>query len=272
MKRKLRQSAAVLVFCLAAGIVVSQDSPARPEFDLGVQAYRHAKYEEAIRHFEQAVERDPGFWSAHLYLATALAQQYLPGVEEAGNLRTAERALGEYKKVLEQDASQRYALLGIAHLCLQMKKFEDAKDYYNKAIELDPNDPESYYSIAVIDWTETYEPRMKIRAKLKLGPEQPLIHSAQCLEVRQANADRVQEGIDMLVHALQLRPDYDDAMAYMNLLYREKADMQCGDPQAYAEDLKVADQWVDLTMGAKEVKKKQFSPEQKPSDAKPEKP
>ena len=34
----------------------------------------------------------------------------------------------------------------------------------------------------------------------------------------------------MLEKALELRPDYDDAMAYMNLMYRERADLQCDDP------------------------------------------
>ena len=54
----------------------------------------------------------------------------------------------------------------------------------------------------------------------------------------------IQEGIDNLNKALQLRPDYDDAMAYMNLMYRERADVQCDDPSARAADLKTADEWV----------------------------
>ena len=33
----------------------------------------------------------------------------------------------------------------------------------------------------------------------------------------------------MLQKALQLRPDYDDAMAYLNLIYRERGDLQCDD-------------------------------------------
>ena len=57
-----------------------------------------------------------------------------------------------------------------------------------------------------------------------------------------------------LVKALTLRRGYDDAMAYMNPLYRGRADIQCGDPKAYRADLKEADRWVDLTMAAKEAK------------------
>ena len=43
-------------------------------------------------------------------------------------------------------------------------------------------------------------------------------------------------------------------MAYMNLMYRERADIQCGDAKAYAADLKTADDWVDLTLGTKKRK------------------
>jgi hypothetical protein len=35
----------------------------------------------------------------------------------------------------------------------------------------------------------------------------------------------VDEGIADLQKAITLKPDYDDAMAYLNLLYRRKADM-----------------------------------------------
>ena len=60
--------------------------------------------------------------------------------------------------------------------------------------------------------------------------------------------------VDNLNKALQLRPDYDDAMAYMNLMYREKADIECDDPGARSADLKTADEWVDKTMATKKAK------------------
>ena len=58
----------------------------------------------------------------------------------------------------------------------------------------------------------------------------------------------------MLQKALELRPDYDDAMAYLNLMYREKGDLECDDPAARAADLKTADEWVDKTMATKKIK------------------
>jgi hypothetical protein len=43
-------------------------------------------------------------------------------------------------------------------------------------------------------------------------------------------------------------------MAYMNLMYREKADVECDDLAARAEDLKTADSWVDKTLATKKAK------------------
>jgi lipoic acid synthetase len=143
---------------------------------------------------------------------------------------------------------------GIAYLDLQMKKFDDSKKYYHTASDLNPNDPENYYSIAVIDWTQTYVPRQEARAKLRLELDEALSKDeGACLEMKHKNAANVQDGIDNLNKALQLRPDYDDASAYMNLTYRERADIQCDDPIARAADLKTADEWVDKTMAIKKA-------------------
>jgi hypothetical protein len=72
--------------------------------------------------------------------------------------------------------------------------------------------------------------------------------------LREKNSSVIEDGIAELLKALQLRPDYDDAMAYLNLLYRERADLQCDDPAAHAADLKTADEWVDKTMAVKKAK------------------
>jgi hypothetical protein len=63
-----------------------------------------------------------------------------------------------------------------------------------------------------------------------------------------------EHGIDSLKKAIALRPDYDDAMAYINLLYRERADLEYDDPGARARDLKTADDWVDKTLATKKMK------------------
>jgi len=58
----------------------------------------------------------------------------------------------------------------------------------------------------------------------------------------------------MLNKALEQRKDYDDAMAYLNLLYRQRADQQCPDTETAMADLKAADDWVTKAMDTKKQK------------------
>jgi tetratricopeptide (TPR) repeat protein len=245
-----------ILFALLAGSGCTK-LRARDQLNKGVQSYKNARYEEAIEHFKNAVALDPSLVNARLYLATAFAQQYIPGADTPENNRFAEQAIDEFKKVLEQNPvreAQVSSLKGIASLYFNMKKLDQAKEYNRKVTELDPNDPEAFYSIGVIDWTETYAPRMEERAKLGLKPVEDLKDKKVCAMLKGKNESKVDEGIQALEKALQLRPDYDDAMAYMNLMYRERADYECEDPSARAADKKTADEWVDKTMATKKAK------------------
>jgi tetratricopeptide (TPR) repeat protein len=235
---------------------------ARDQLNKGVKAYKDNHYEQAIDHFQQSVRLDPSLINARMYLATAYVSQYIPGVDSPDNLRTAQQAIDEYQRVIDANPSRDQkvnAAKGIAYLYLNEKKWDDAKKYYRMASELDPNDPEPYYSIGVIDWTACYQPRMEERAKLGMKPDEHLSASNKeqkkaCELLKPKNEPYIQEGIDSLNKAIQLRPDYDDAMAYMNLMYREKADVECDDAAARTEDLKTADGWVDKTLAVKKAK------------------
>ncbi|MHB8214808.1 MAG: tetratricopeptide repeat protein [Candidatus Sulfotelmatobacter sp.] len=235
---------------------------ARDQLNKGVTAYKNAKYEEAIDHFQQAVALDPTLINAKMYLATAFAQQYIPGADTPDNNKMAEQAIEQYQHVLDMKPARDQRVnsaKGIAYLYLNMKKFDDAKKYYRMAADVDPNDPEPYYSVGVIDWTACYQPRMEERAKLGLKPDENLNAKNKdqkkvCAELKIKNMPSIQEGIDSLNKAIQLRPDYDDAMAYLNLMYREKADVECDDLNQRQEDLKTADHWVDQTLSTKKAK------------------
>jgi Tetratricopeptide repeat len=235
---------------------------ARDQLNKGVKSYKDNHYEEAIGHFQQAVQLDPSLMNARMYLATAFVSQYIPGVDSPDNLRTAQQAIEEYQKVIDSNPSRDQKVnsaKGIAYLYLNMKKWDDAKKYYRMASDADPNDPEPYYSVGVIDWTACYQPRMEERAKLGLKPEEHLSAKNKdqkkvCQELKEKNGPAIQEGIDSLNKAISLRPDYDDAMAYMNLMYRERADVECEDEAARAADLKEADGWVDKTLATKKAK------------------
>lgn len=257
--RLLSLAAVALALCSSVGC---DKLRARDQLNKGVDSYKNSHFEQAIEHFKNAVELDPSLTNARMYLATAYVSLYIPGVDSPDNLRTAEQAIEQYEKVIAGKPSRDQKVnsaKGIAYLYLNMKKFDDAKKYYRQASDADPGDAEPYYSVGVIDWTASYQPRMEERAKLGLKPEENLNpknkdQKAVCDALKVRNMPVIQEGIDSLNKALQLRADYDDAMAYLNLMYREKADVECDDLSVRAEDLKTADHWVDETLRVKKEK------------------
>ncbi len=143
-------------------------------------------------------------------MATAYAQQYIPGADSPDNNRYAEQAIEEFKKVLAANPpkeQQVHSLKGIASLYYNMKKMDQAREYYQKVADLDPNDPETYYSLGVIDWMETYQPRMDARAKLGLKPTDDSSKDKKtCAELLKAikdkNEPKVEDGIQNLQKAV----------------------------------------------------------------------
>jgi Tfp pilus assembly protein PilF len=105
MPRLILLSLIIISFLSACAAQDDPKAAARTELNAGVQAFRQANYEEAVRHFEQAVALDPEFVTAHLYLATAYAQMFVPGVDTPENVVWATKGINEYREVLQRTPS-----------------------------------------------------------------------------------------------------------------------------------------------------------------------
>src|SRR5437868_3064656 len=103
MKKSLRVLVVVAIAAAMLSAAGCNKLRARDQLNKGVQAYKNLKYEEAIDHFQQAVSLDPALLNARLYLATAYANEYIPGADTPENNRAAEQAIDEFKKVLDQN-------------------------------------------------------------------------------------------------------------------------------------------------------------------------
>ncbi len=258
MTYSARLMSALAIAVLVLGSAGCNKLRARDQLNKGVQAYRAAQYEAAIEHFKNAVDLDSDLKVAKLYLATAYAQQYVPGVDTPDNVRNAQLAIDEYKKVLENDPKSVNSLKGIAFLYMQQKKFDQAREYYKKAIDADPNDPEIYYSVGVIDWSQSYKDAADLKAANSMKVDDELKGKGSqkwCDQLKEKDGPIIDEGTKMLQTAIEKRQDYDDAMAYLNLIYRRKAnDMTCDDAQARADLKKQADDWSEKAMTARKKK------------------
>lgn len=236
---------------------------ARDQLNKGVQAYKAAKYEEAIDHFQKAVSLDPTYPMTRTYLATAYAQQVVPDLQTPENQKTAQMSINQFKMVLEKDPTDVTALKQIANLYMDLDQFDKAKDWQQKVLQTDPKDAEAAYTIGVIDWRVAYKNAIGDLRSANMqddGQGNPKMPKQVCQEIKQQNGDVVQQGLDYLQKAIDIRPTYDDAMSYINLMYRQKANLDCGDDAARKADIQTADQWAAKALGtrrANEEKKNQ---------------
>src|SRR5436305_3373619 len=249
---------AMLILAVAALAVLATSCNqlrARDQLNKGVQAFTNAQYPEAVEHFKLAVELDPGFSAARLYLATAYMQQYIPGADSPENNKMATAAFENFKKVLETEPKNGVAIASIASLNLNQKKWDEAQQWYDKLVAVEPNNADAYYSMGFIAWSKWYPVYGTARANLGMKQEDPgpIKDKKVKEELRQKWVPVIDAGLAALDKALQINPEYDDAMAYENLLVREKADL-ADNKDEYEKQIKIADDWVQKALATKKVK------------------
>jgi tetratricopeptide (TPR) repeat protein len=244
-----------MVLALLATAVGCQQLKARDQLNKGVHSYRLAKYAEAVEFFRRATELDPTFHTARLYLATAYMSQYIPGAESPENLEKAKSAHDEFQKVLEQNPNDTVAIASIASLMYHQKKLDEAEKWYLRLSQVDPKNKEALYSMGNIIWAKCYPKTGSARATMGMKPEDPgpLKDKKVREELRTELMPRIEQGLQYLDKALQLDPEYDDAMGFVNLLYRQRADLQ-ETADAYKADIDKAEEWVNKTMETKKMK------------------
>lgn len=239
---------------------------ARDHLNKGVQAFKSAKYSDAAEHFKTAVDLDPSFEMPRLYLATAYMQQYIPGAESPENIEVAQKANDEFQKVLQMDPKNKLAIesmaslrynqaQGITDLSKKLAKLDEAREWYQKLVDVDPTNKQGLYSLAVITWLKWYPEYKQARDKMGMKPEEPgpLKDKKVREELKAKWGGPIDAGIKDLERALQVDNEYDDAMAYLNLLIRQRADLT-DSKEAAEKEVKIADNWVQKALETKKVK------------------
>lgn len=229
-----------------------QKLKSRDQLNKGVQAFKSAQYADAVESFKTAVELDPNFPTARLYLGTAYMQQYIPGAESPENNRMASAARDEFMKVLEQDPNEKTAIASLASLYLNQKNWDESEKWYRKYAAVDPNNPVPWYSQGFIAWSKWYPVYGKTLNDIGMSQEhpEPIKDKKLRAELAAKYGPVIDGGLQALDKALQIDPDYDDAMAYENLLIRERAVLR-DTKEECDKDIKTADDWVAKTLETK---------------------
>jgi TonB family protein len=154
----------------------------------------------------------------------ALARRY----EEAGDLKNAEKTYVELTKARPKDPG---AFLNLAGYYNRRGNFEKSIAALSARAALEPNNPEGYYTMAAYYWEKAYR-------GTDLSDAQKAAHVAAGL----SNIDR----------ALQLRPEYMEALTYKNLLLRLQANLE-SDPDVQKTLIAEADKLRDQALKLKQA-------------------
>jgi tetratricopeptide (TPR) repeat protein len=269
-RKRTCRSLVALIFALiaVAGLSGCNKLKARDKLSQGAQAYKNGQFDRAIEDFQDAIRLDPDLTVAQLYLATAYQSQYIPAAPSEENKRMADEAIRLYGEILNKDPKNLDAIDRMGALLYAMastpfspEKFEESKKYHLRHIELSPNDADPYYWVGLIDWTLVYHENQSLRADYnkahytkQIKDDQPLPPDLRD-KFNSEESALVGDGIDSMKKAIERRPDFDDAMAYLSLLDRQKADM-VSEPSEREDLQKQADALLEQV---KQVKQKKAS-------------
>ena len=237
---------------------------ARDNLNKGVNAFRAGQYTAAADAFKEAIDLDPELPAARLYLATAYMSQYVPGSDTPENRRNADSALDQFNQVLQADPGNLLATQSVANLYYQMKDLPKAQDWEKKVIGIDPKNKEAYYTLGVIAWTQFVPADREARASMEMSPESP--GPLKSIKAAKGKTDpkadlkakywqSLTDGIEAEKKALDVDPEYENAMAYMNLLIRFRADL-LDSKEEYQAAVKEADGWVQKNLETTKAKAK----------------
>jgi len=262
--RGLALGATALALLLLGGCARLQ---ARAEMKKGNALYQNGSYREALAQFQRGLELDPGATFAWRPVGLSAMALHRPGAATRENTEYADIAIDAFQKYLAafpddhkvdeylttvlvnaERNDQALARLeqrakdhpedkaidqAILTLLIKAKRLPDA---LARARGARPRpDPQALYSIGVAAWSRSYgDPTLDLATRAAV----------------------VDLGLDALNQALEIKPDYFEAMAYINLLYREKAKtiVDYGEAQAW---IAKAEEWTARALALRERLKQQ---------------
>jgi tetratricopeptide (TPR) repeat protein len=256
------------VLCLIAALTLALSSlgctkiRARMEIKAANEAYQKEDYAGALPHYQRARQIDPSFPDLDRLVGYSEIGLYVPDDKSPKNEQHADRAILELNNYLKKRPDDRIARDALINMYLNANRTSQAIDYFRNYLIAHPADLEAVKSIATLyakqgDFNESLNWYQKITLLDSKNPEAFYIFGVVCYEKVSKNppADPAQKmeiitrGKDALQHAIDMKPDYAEAMAYLNLLWRQQALVDAlTDPVKAQADVAQADAIRNKTM------------------------
>src|SRR4051812_40332369 len=251
MKKRLCLLAALILSLSSAGCM--NQIKARMEIKDANDAYEHEDYPAALQHYTRARQIDAGFPDLDRMIGYSQIGMYVPDDKSPANEAHADAAIMELNKYLKKRPDDRIARDALISMYLSANRTSQAIDYFRNYLTSHPADLEAVKSIATLyakqgDFNESLAWYKKITLLDSKNPEAYYIFGVVCYEKVAKNPpadpaqklDILNQGKEALQHAIDMKTDYSEAMAYLNLLWRQQALMET-DPLKAQADIAQAD-------------------------------
>ncbi len=262
MPRHRHRAALAAFFLLAVAALAGCDKiKSKQAIKKGNEFLKAAQYQSALAEYEEALRLDPGETRLHKHIGIAYMGMYQPGSKHPKDLEFAQKAIDNLKQYVQAFPEDSKAREYLVSLYLNAERYDDAINFYQteflrrnprdskamqslamlyfkkgdfdngvnwlkKRLEVEGNNPEVYYLIGVQAWDRSYNfPDLDPALRAKI----------------------VEEGLVSLNKAVEMKPDYFEAVSYINLLYREKAKMET-DPAKKQEYTETANKYLQQAL------------------------
>jgi len=263
----MRKTHLAVVLCVATAVVPltgCSKVKARAEMQKGTRYYKDEAYKAALEKFQLSLRLDPTLTPAWRSVGLTAMALYRPGNDSPENLQFADTALTAFQNYLKAHPGDAKVEDYLVTTWINLGRFDDAIKYlkaqrnahpentklstaivtvmikanrYQDALEFANSymrkDPAIYYLIGTNAWSKSYnDPTTSYEDRVQI----------------------VDLGLQAVQRAVDVKPDYMEAMVYYNLLYREKAKLDL-DPKKKDQWTALADEWRNKAMALRERQK-----------------
>jgi tetratricopeptide (TPR) repeat protein len=225
-------------------------------------AYEKEDYATALKGYKNARAIDPSFDDLDRMIGYSEIGLYIPENKTPQNEAHADAAIAELTGYLKKRPDDRIARDALINMYLNANRTSQAIQYFQNYLN-EPehrNDLEAVKSIATLyakqgNFNESLNWYQKITLLDARNPESFYIFGVVCYEKVAKNPPAdvkekisiIEKGKQALQHAIDMKPDYFEAMAYLNLLWRQQALTET-DPVKAQADIATADVIRNKTM------------------------
>ncbi|MCE0497749.1 MAG: tetratricopeptide repeat protein, partial [Methylacidiphilales bacterium] len=169
-------------------------------YNLGLILFQKGRGDEAIAHYQKALEINPNYAEAHNNLGNALFQK-----------GQVDEAIGQYQKALEIDSNFSLACNNLGFALAQKGRVDEAIGQYQKALEIDPNNDDAYNNLGIAFAERGQEDKAIVQFQKALEINPDYAEACNNLGIVFLHKGQVNEATAQYQKALEINPNYAEA-------------------------------------------------------------